>query len=111
MVDVPLTLEAELLTEKSFDASDKAQVNEARKRAGRKTKEKFDFIKHMMDSPQGRKYFFDFMESCAVFSNPLVPQDTHATYYHLGRQSVGKQILSEVQQFPDLYVLMMQESK
>lgn len=111
MVDIPATLEQELLGEKPFDASNPEAVNESRKRAGRAKRNRMDFVKTVMDNIEGRKYFFDLLESCKVFSDPLVQGDTHGTYYMLGRQSVGKQILAEIQQFSDLYVLMMNENK
>lgn len=111
MVDIPATLEQELLGEKSFDASNPESVNESRKRAGRAKRNRMDFIKNVMEHAEGRKFFLDIMEDCKVFSDPIVAGDTHSTYYMLGRQSVGKQILAEVQKFSELYVLMMNENK
>lgn len=111
MVDVPATIEAELLGDKTFDASDPKAVNESRKRAGRQKRNQLDFVKAMMDLQQGRKYVYDLMESCSIFGNPITQNDPYATYYQLGRQSVGKQLLTDVMNFPEKYILMMKENK
>lgn len=107
----PMEAEAELLAERPYDASDPDSVNQARKRAGRNKKNHLDFVQAMMSVPEGRRWVREMMESCRVFGNPVVMGDTHATYFQLGEQNVGKRILQDVQNFPENYALMMKEGK
>lgn len=112
----PIEAEAELIAEEPFDASDPIAVNRARKKAGRKKKNNLEFVEAMMSVPQGRKWLYNFMESCAVFGNPLVHGvdghvDPLATHFRLGEQNAGKRVLSDLQNFPDYYAAMMRESK
>lgn len=111
MTTIPQTVEAEIEQEKPFDASDPKQVNESRKKAGRKNRERLEFIEGMMSIPQGRKWIWELMESCFIHSNPLVANDTHGTYFNLGQQNIGKRVLADVQQFPELYVRMCNEMR
>lgn len=111
MVDIPATVEAETILERPYDASNPAEVNEARKKSGRKKRNRLDFVQNCMGTSEGREYFYDLMESCSIFDNPIREGDPHGTYYHLGRQSVGKQLLADAMQFPLLYMEMMSENK
>lgn len=111
MVDIPATIEAENNLEKPFDASDPEAVNVSRKKAGRKRRERLEFVEGMMTLHQGRKWLWELMEKCFVHGNPLVQGDTHATYFNLGQQNIGKLVLQDVQEFPELYVKMVKEAK
>lgn len=111
MADIPATVESEINLDKGYDASDPEQVTKARKKAGSGHRERLEFVEAMLKLPQGRKYLFKLLEKCSVFGNPLVQGDTHSTYFRLGEQNVGKILLSDIQQFPELFVLMMGENK
>lgn len=111
MADSIRQLEAENEVEKPYDASDPKQVNTARKKASRKLSEKLEFVKAMMELTQGRKYLWDLMESCNMFTSPLVDGDTHSTYFKLGQQNIGKLLLMDTMTFSDLYVKMVEENK
>jgi len=104
--------EAELIVEEQYDASDKKTVNNARKKGARLERERLEFVQAIMSTAQGRKWMYDLMVMCNVFGNPLVPMDTHATYFHLGMQNVGKKLLQDVgDAAPDEYTLMLKEAK
>lgn len=111
MVDIPATLEAENNLERGYDASDPEQVNQSRKKAGRNRRARLEFVEGMMSLPQGRRWLWEIMSKCFVFSNPVVQGDTHATYFNLGQQNIGKLILQDVQEFAEFYVLMVKEAK
>lgn len=111
MVDIPATVEAEINLERGYDANDPEQVNRARKKAGSTRRERLEFVKAMMDLPQGRKWLWELMKRCHVTGNPVFQGDTHMTYFNLGMQNVGKMILADTQEFPDLYILMANESR
>lgn len=111
MVDIPATAEAEDNLEKPYDASDEAAVAAARKKGGRNRRARLEFIQAMMDLPEGRKWLWEIMQKCFVFGNPVVQSDSHATYFNLGQQNIGKLILQDVQEFPELYIRMVIEAK
>jgi hypothetical protein len=111
MVDIAATVEAEMNLEKPFDASDSEQVNKSRKVAGRNRRARLDFVEGMMTLPQGRKWLWELMEYCSVHGSPVVQGDTHATYFNLGQQNIGKRVLADVQEFSALYVQMVKEAK
>ncbi len=111
MVDIPATAEAENNLEQSYDASDEEQVTAARKKGGRNRRARLEFIQAMMELPEGRKWLWNILEKCFIFGNPVVQGDPHATYFNLGQQNIGKLILQDVQEFPELYVKAVAEAK
>ena len=111
MADIPRIAEQEILIEKPYDASDVEEVTKARKKSGRNRRARLDFVQGMMTLPEGRRYLYELMDRCFIFGNPLVAGDTHATYFNLGQQNIGKLVLQDVQSFPEFYVLMVAEAK
>lgn len=112
MADNAAIAEAELITEKPFDASDPKQVNEARKRAGRKKRNDLDFIKAIMTVQEGRAWMLDLLNTCNIFGNPVVTGDPYFTYHNIGSQNIGKKLLQDINEAaPDEYVMMMKEAK
>lgn len=111
MTDPSRRVEAEIEAEEPYNAADAKAVNNARKKAARRERARLDVVAAMMKHPETRFYLHEIMESCNVFGNPVVMGDTHATYYELGRQNVGKKILMDVIQFKDEYYLMMEEGR
>lgn len=111
MVDIPATVEAEMVQEKGYDASDPEQVNVARKQAGSNRKARLEFVEAMLRLPQGRKWLWEFMKKCFVYGNPVRDGDTHMTYFNLGMQNAGKMLLADTQEFPELYAEMAKEGR
>lgn len=97
--------------EKPYDSSDPASVNDARKGAGRKKRARLEFVKAMLDLPEGRKWLWELMEKCYIFGNPVIANDPYATYFNLGQQNVGKLLLQDSQQFPEEYAKMCNEAR
>lgn len=111
MADIPAIVEAEMNLETPYDASDPEQVNKSRKSAGRNRRARLEFVEGMMTLPQGRKWLWELMSKCFIHGNPVVQGDTHATFFNLGQQNIGKLVLQDVQEFPELYVQMVKEAK
>ncbi len=110
-MDIPAVAEAETNAEVPYDAADPTQVAVARKKSGRNRRARLDFIQAMMELPEGRKWLSGLMERCFVFGNPMVQGDANGTFFNLGQQNIGKMILADVTEFPELYSVMMKESK
>lgn len=111
MSRVPDQVEAEELAGQQFNAADPKQVNAARKKAARLDKQRLDVVEALMQNIKTRAWLYDLLNNCDMFGNPLVAGDTHMTYFKLGQQNMGKMLLQDVMQFPDQYVLMMNESR
>ncbi len=112
MADNAAIAEAEMLAEKGYDASDPEQVNQARKKAGRKKKEELDFVSAIMSVPQGRAWMYGLLAACKVFGSPIVQGDPYFTYHNIGEQNIGKKLLQEINDAaPDEYIMMMREAK
>lgn len=104
--------EAYQIAEEPYDTSSKEQVNKARKKAARTRKDRLEFVKASMSLEEGRSWFYDIMNRCAVFTNPFEGEDTHRTAFRLGEQNIGKQILVDVlDAAPDQYMRMIEENK
>lgn len=110
MGDTIREIEAAEMETKPYNAADPEQVNDARKRSGRRKSKSLEFVEAMMKLKEGREWLWDMMGQCNIFGNPLVKGDTHETYFQLGQQDIGKRILSQVQAFPELYVQACKET-
>lgn len=96
--------------EKPYNASDPVQVNQARKKAGRKKKASLRVIQALMENEEGRAWIWEELTECFINEEPMVVGDVYQTYRNLGIQSRGKKMLSQAMQFPDLYMLMVSEA-
>jgi len=103
-------IEARESVVKPYDAGDRAQVNDARKRAGRKKIKQVSFIQRVMEDPDGRRWVWEFLSRCNAYSQCSVPGDPYMTHFNDGQQNVGKLLLLDVIKFPDLYLKMMTEA-
>lgn len=103
--------EARELAEKPFNASDEKDVNEARKRSGRKKKRQREILKVMMGNEDGRTLMFDFVR-CVIEGDPMVPGDQYSTYYNLGQERKARALFREIVKIcPEEFVKMMKEQK
>lgn len=104
-------LEASENIDKSFDASDKEQVNEARKKSGRKKVKERETLQALMMYENGRKLMFDSIK-CILTGSPVVAQDTYSTFFNLGQEHRARHLFKEIVQVsPKEFVLMIEENK
>jgi hypothetical protein len=103
-------LEAEDAIEKPYDASDKEQVSEARKKAGRKKKEEREDYISLMETERGRKFIWKFC-AAAVIGDPVVPGDSLSTYFNLGQERKARELFRELLKVvPALVAKMVEEN-
>jgi hypothetical protein len=61
-------------------------------------------LRSLLKTEYGKGFIWRLMEKCFVFSEPGVFDSSNATFHNLGRQSVGKQILTQILDInPDAY--------
>lgn len=105
-------LDDDMEREKPYDASNPQQVNEARKKAGRKKKARLEMIAGIMELKAGRLWMYDLLASCHVGGTPFVQGDPYATHLKIGELNVGNRLLADIgESAPDKYMLMLKEGK
>lgn len=113
MTNHPLEAANELLNEEAYNAASKTQVNNMRKKTARLRKEELDYVKQIMSTIYGRKWMYNLLTStCKTFGNPIVPNETHYTYFNLGERNIGMKLFQDINDAaPQEYINMMQEAK
>lgn len=112
MTDHPLEREAEILAEEAYDASDRKTINAALKKAAREERKRLEFVHAIMKLKEGRKWAYDQLVKCKVFSTPFILGSIDGTSFNCGQQNWGLQFLADITNAsPDEFVLMMKESK
>ncbi|MDE2233447.1 MAG: hypothetical protein KGJ90_05050 [Patescibacteria group bacterium] len=96
---------------KTYNASDSAQVEEAKKLANFEKSNKSKFVHGAMQTEEGRKFFYDLLVFCSIFHTPFTA-DNNKTNFNCGKQNVGLKILADIQESaPDEYILMCKEGR
>lgn len=69
-------------------------------------------VKHVMETIEGRQYFYSKLEMCRVFTSPFIPGAPDGTAFFSGVQSVGQSILDDIMRAsPANFFLMIQEAE
>ena len=93
----------------TYDASNRKDIRAAQKAAERLDEDRLLFLRTSMDTPNGRRFFFHLLATCACFVD-IPTFDPHHDYFSAGRRSVGLQLMAEIlTHCPDQYILMTGE--
>lgn len=111
MARVPDQIEAERLYEKPYNSSDEKAVNNERKRSARLEKERLEVMEALLQNKKTRAWVWSLIEGTDQYGFPVVPGDPYMTYFKLGEQNVGKKLLADAVQFPELYTIMANEAR
>ena len=111
-MDYPAIAEAEMLNQEVYTAGDAKQVNDARKKAARARKEELDYIRHIMSTPQGRKWICSIIALGDPLVSPYAPGNTpEHTHVNLGKQAIPQKLMMDIREGdPEQYVLMLKEA-
>lgn len=110
MADHIQNLEAEMQQDKTFDASDPKQVNNARKKASLKKSESLRVVQALMQHKDGRKWIYNLLQRCHIYTSPFVPGQADVTAFNCGEENVGLMIQADVvAAAPDEYLQMCKE--
>ena len=104
-------IEAEFVAEKPFDSSDPEQVNEARKKAGRRKKKTATVIEALMTHADCREWMYKLLVTCDVYRLSYMSNESHADMaFREGKRFIGLQLLADIRKAaPDNYELMLRE--
>ena len=97
---------------KGFNAADPKQIEAAKKEDGRVRRQDRDFYQVCMATPERRASFYRLLERCHIYATPADTMNTNRTYFNLGEENIGKQLmLSAMDASLDLYLTMLKESR
>ena len=63
----------------------------------------------LLGTRSGRRFFWRLLTTCGIFKSSMT--GNNSTFFNEGRRDVGLTFLADSQEFPDLYLLMMKESR
>ena len=96
----------------TFDASNPAAEDNARRDAARLLRQDADVLRSIMHSKEGRSWLYRKLASCHIFENPFYPGQSDVTFHALGEQNVGKKLMAETMAASaDLYMKMIKEQQ
>jgi hypothetical protein len=95
--------------EDGFDAGDRTHVRKARDNEKRTDKERASVVSGLMTIPEGRKWLWDFMSQCGIYTTPF-SENALVMAFNTGKADVGRRLLADIVEYaPDAYVLMIKE--
>lgn len=110
MTDHPAIAEIVAQQETTYDSSDPEQVNEARKKSGRRKRANLDFVKAILELSEGREWLYRLLLACDAFRQPWVHGNSEATAFRCGKLDVGYQLLADAKKADfEKFCLMLKE--
>ncbi len=107
-----MDIEAREEQQTPYDASDRKQVNAARKKAARKNSKRLEVIKALMQHKDGREWIYELLERGHIYVTSFTPGDPYRSAFNEGERNYANQILIDVTlAAPDEYLMMMRESR
>ena len=98
-------------SEPAYNANDPEQVNLRRRKAGRKAKDRRDYIATIMAVKEGRAWVHELLTAGHVFHSSYTRGDAYATTFAEGERNLALRILASVAEAaPEQYVIMIEEA-
>jgi hypothetical protein len=63
----------------------------------------------LLSQRAGRRFVWRLLSECGVFKSSFT--GNNSTFFNEGRRDIGLRFMVDVQEFPDLYLLMVKESR
>lgn len=96
--------------DKAFNAADEAQVEERGKKKESERDQQLNDLRHILASPQGRRFYWRKLSDCGVFKTSFTGNST--TFFNEGMRNVGLGMMTDLMDAdPQAYITMMNESK
>lgn len=86
---------------------DRVRKKSLQERFSRRTE--IEDVAAILSTRFGRRFYWRLITECGIFRSSFTGNNT--TFFNEGMRNIGLKFLSDSQEFPDLYLLMMQESK
>lgn len=99
-------------TLESFDATDVAAEDNAKRDAKRRERQDADVLRTVMRAKEGRAWLYRQLESCHIYSSTFAPGQADVTAFQLGEENVGKRLMmAAIDASPDLYMAMIKDQR
>lgn len=96
--------------EQLYDTNDPAAVKEKAKQVKQDEKARATMIKAIMDLPQGRKWIWEILTWCHVFSNPFAT-NAMIMAHNCGEMNIGQRMMADIMSAcPDTWQQMVKEN-
>lgn len=96
----------------AYDAADPNAFANAQKDQLRKDREDRDVVRRILMTKQGRAWLRRKLDRCHINNSPFVAGQADVTAYHLGAESIGREMMLEAMGASvDLYMTMIKESQ
>ncbi len=92
------------------NAADRSQVKQAEYKQKRSRENELDDVRHVLSTPNGRRFFWRYLSECGVFKTSF--DGSSRTYFNEGERNVGLKLMADVNDAdPEAYVTMLLESR
>lgn len=99
-------------TDDQHNAADPQSVNRARKKAARMRQRRVDFVRRMMDDPDGRLWVYDILSDAHIAGPTHTPGDPYSTAFKEGERNFANRVLADISEAaPDKYMVMINDGK
>ena len=68
-----------------------------------------DDVATILEMRSGRRFFWRLLSECGLYRTSMTGNNT--TFFNEGMRNIGLKFMADVQEFPDLYLKMMKESR
>lgn len=94
-----------------LDAEVKEEQARIDEQARRRNERMQSDIRHVVKTPEGRRFYWLVLERCLIFHTTFVDGDAHGTSKNEGRRQIGLGLLEDLMQAkPDAFTQMQRES-
>jgi hypothetical protein len=92
------------------NVADKSQVKQAEYKQKRMRDIELDDVRHVLSTPNGRRYMWRYLAECGVFQTSF--DGSSRTYFREGERNIGLKILADINEAqPEAYVTMLKEAQ
>lgn len=94
-----------------YDATDPVAENNARRDEARRQREDAETVKRLLSHKNGRAWFYRQLTKCHIYDTPFAPGDPTTTFFQMGQENIGKQLMMQaINVCPDFYLTMLAEA-
>lgn len=95
-----------------LNAGDQRAVRKARQREKLEREQELRDLRHVLETVQGRRHTWRFLEQAGCFRQSFVSGESEATAFNEGRRSLGLMLLADIHALdPSFYLRMAQEAR
>lgn len=93
-----------------YNAASPGQVAKAKRAADRTREEELLDVRYLLDSKQGRRFLWRYLEQCGIFRTSFTGNSQ--TFFNEGKRNIGLMLMSDITEAnPERYLDMMREAK